>query len=95
MRRKSEVYSWRVSPVLKASLEDAARRERSSVARLLEKIVQDHLRKRGDATEDDEEQERIRARVRRFAGAISGSDPTRSSRVSELVRARLMRKHAR
>ena len=92
--KKSEVYSWRVSPVLKASLEDAARRERSSVARMLEKIVEDHLRQRREAS-DDEEQERIRARVRRFAGAIAGSDPTRSSRASELVRARLMRKHAR
>jgi hypothetical protein len=94
MRRKSEVYSWRVSPVLKASLEDAARRERSSVAKLLEKIVQDHLRERGAAS-DDEEQQRLHARARRFLGAISGNDPTRSSRVSELVRARLMRKHAR
>ena len=91
--KKSEVYSWRVSPLLKASLEDAARRERSSVAKLLERIVEDHLRK--SRASDDEEQERIRARVRRLAGAISGSDPTRSSRVSELVRARLMRKHAR
>jgi hypothetical protein len=83
-----------VSPALKASLEDAARRERSSVSRLLEKIVQDHLRTRDDAS-DDEEQARIRARAMRFAGSISGSDPTRSSRVSELVRARLLRKHAR
>jgi hypothetical protein len=92
--RKSEVYSWRVSPALKASLEDAARRERSSVARLLEKIVEDHLRE-NRAASDDDEQERIRARVRRFGGAIAGSDPTRASRVSELVRARLLRKHAR
>jgi len=93
MRRKSEVYSWRVSPVLKASLEDAARREGSSVAKLLEKIAQDHLRERRAA--EGEEQERLRARARRFLGAISGDDPTRSSRVSESVRARLMRKHAR
>jgi hypothetical protein len=92
--KKSEVYSWRVSPVLKASLEDAARRERSSVARLLEKIVEDHLRQRREAS-DDEEQARLHARARRFLGAIAGDDPTRSSRVSELVRARLMRKHAR
>lgn len=92
--KKSEVYSWRVSPALKARLEDAARREHSSVARLLEKIVQDHLHERHEAT-DDEEQERLHARVRRFAGAIAGNDPTRSSRVSELVRARLLRQRAR
>jgi hypothetical protein len=92
--KESEVYSWRVPPLLKASLEDAARRERSSVAKLLERIVGDHLRE-SRAKSDDEEQERIRARVRRLVGAISGNDPTRSSRVSELVRARLMRKHAR
>ena len=91
---KSEVFSWRVSPALKARLEDAARRERTTVSRLLEKIVQDHLRNR-DVAWDDEEQARIRARAMRFVGSIAGNDPTRSSRVSELVRARLLRKHAR
>lgn len=92
--KKSEVYSWRVSPVLKASLEDAARRERSSVARLLERIVQEHLSE-SESAEDRAEQERLHAKVARLAGTISGSDPSRSRRVRELVRERLRRRYGR
>ena len=36
---KTEVYSWRLSPDLKDDLEEAARRERVSVSRLLERMT--------------------------------------------------------
>jgi hypothetical protein len=39
MARKSEVYTWRVSPSTKASLEEEARSSNRSVARLLDEIV--------------------------------------------------------
>ena len=58
---KSEVYSWRLSPDLKADLEAAAQRGRVSIARLLEHIAREWLKARASAAEDDEaEQERLR-----------------------------------
>ena len=43
MARKSEVYTWRVSSAMKASLEEAARNTNRSVARLLDEIVAERL----------------------------------------------------
>jgi hypothetical protein len=91
MRRKSEVYSWRVSPALKASLEEEARGRRGSVAELLDKIVAEYLvaDRRGGA--DDGAQRRLRAKAMLFAGSIAGRDPRRGARAHERVRARLRR----
>jgi hypothetical protein len=96
MARKSEVYTWRVSPAMKASLEEAARDANRSVAQLLDDIVGAHLSSTtgaGDA--EDAHQRRLHARARRFAGCIAGSVPRRSERVRELVRARLTRRRPR
>jgi hypothetical protein len=93
MARKSEVYSWRVSPALKASLEEAAaRRGRRSVSELLDEIVSGHLEaaRRVGATEVDA-QRRLQAQAARFAGCIGGNDPKRASRAGALVRGRLKR----
>jgi hypothetical protein len=91
---KSEVYSWRLSPDLKADLEEAARRERVSVARLLERIAREWLKAR--ASEDDEaEQERLRAIAMQYVGTIRGGDPDRSAEVSKRVRELLARKYGR
>ena len=66
---KTEVYSWRLSPDLKDDLEEAARRERVSVSRLLERIAREWLKARAAAAEDDEaEQERLRAIAMQFVG---------------------------
>lgn len=40
---KSEVYSWRLTPELKAELEAAARAEKVSISDLLERMVQEWL----------------------------------------------------
>ena len=90
MARKTEVYTWRVSPVLKAGLEEAARSGKRTVAQLLDEIVAEHLRSgsgrdRGEA----ERQRRLHARAASFAGCIAGRDPRRAERARELVRARL------
>jgi hypothetical protein len=90
---KSEVYSWRLSPDLKDDLEAAARRERVSVSRLLERIARDWLQ--AHAADDEAEQERIRARAMRYVGALRSGDPDLSEKVSERVRERLLRAHAR
>jgi hypothetical protein len=93
---KSEVYSWRLSPDLKADLEQVARRERVSVARLLERIAREWLKTRAAAAEDDEaEQERLRAIAMQFVGTIRGGDPDRSAEVSKRVRELLARKYGR
>ena len=93
MERKSEVYSWRVSPALKASLEEAAARGgRRSVSELLEEIVSDHLAAAGRGGRADvAAQSRLHARAAQFAGCISGHDPKRASRTRVLVRGRLKR----
>jgi Ribbon-helix-helix protein, copG family len=93
---KTEVYSWRLSPDLKDDLEEAARRERVSVSRLLERIAREWLKARAAAAEDDEaEQERLRAIAMQFVGTIRGGDPDRSSEVSKRVRELLARKYGR
>lgn len=93
---KSEVYSWRLSRDLKDDLEEAARRERVSVARLLERIAREWLKARAATVEDDAaEQQRIRARAMRCIGTLRSGDPDLSEKVSERMRERLLRAHAR
>ena len=93
---KSEVYSWRLSPDLKEDLEEAARRERVSVARLLERIAREWLKARAAAAGDDEaEQERLRAVAMQFVGTLRSGDPHLSEKVSERMREDLLKAHAR
>jgi hypothetical protein len=93
---KTEVYSWRVSPDLKSELEDAAREERVSVAKLIERIACEWLGERKAARADDEaQQERIRARAMRFVGSIHGGDPDMAEKARERVREVLARKYGR
>src|SRR5216684_2675775 len=93
MSRKSEVYTWRVSSAMKASLEEAARNTNRSVAKLLDEIVAERLDAPGHATESDH-QRRLHSRAARFLGCMTGDVVRRSARPRELVRARLTRRHA-
>ena len=94
MSRKSEVYTWRVSSAMKASLEEAARNTNRSVAKLLDEIVAERLDAPGHVTESDD-QRRLHTRAARFLGCMTGDVARRSERTRELVRARLKRRHAR
>src|SRR5437763_399834 len=95
MTRKSEVYTWRVSPSTKAGLEEAARHTNRSVAQLLDEIVSEHLAKGNDPGEPEtEQQRRLHARAARFVGCKAGDVARRSERTRELVRARLKRQRA-
>ncbi len=88
--RKSEVYSWRLDPGLKAALEEAARRERATVSELLDRVVARWLEERREGLREDEaEQGRLRAAVLKTVGSIRGGDPGRSARVRTAVRERL------
>jgi hypothetical protein len=91
---KTEVYSWRLSADRKAQLEDAARREGTSVSALLERVTGDWLAEhRNGHSDDDAEQAAIRRRVMATVGTIRSNDPTRSARTSELVRGIIYEKH--
>jgi len=92
---KSEVYSFRLSPDLKANLERAARRRKTHVSVVLETAAREWLKRNATDLEDDEEQKRLHAAARKCFGTISGDNPRRSEVVSELVRESLERKYGR
>ena len=81
---------------MKASLEEAARNKKRSVAQLLDDIVSEGLgaAEQGNEAEIDH-QRRLHARAARFLGCMSSGVARRSERTRELVRARLKRRHAR
>lgn len=92
---KTKVYSWRVSAARKADLESEARREGTSVAKLLERITADWLQERRTSRNGEEdEQAALRRRVMATVGAIRSGDPTLATRAREVVRERIARKHA-
>lgn len=93
---KTEVYSWRLSPRLKADLEEAARAEQKSLAELLDRIARDWLEGlEVHGEDDDERQRRVRQAASRSVGAIEGGDPDRAAHASTEIRSRLARRHAR
>ena len=91
---KTEVYSWRVSREMKEALEEHARAEGKTMAKLLDDIVGGWLDEHG-ADEDAAEQRRLHAAAAKTIGTIHGDDPTRSTRVRELVRVELRKKYGR
>jgi hypothetical protein len=92
---KTEVYSYRLTSARKASLERAARRRKLKIANVLDMAVDDWLAKQADEIADDEEQKRLHRNAERYIGVFSSGDPTRSSRVREIVRERLAKKYGR
>lgn len=92
---KTEVYSWRVSVDTKACLDAEARRERSTVAAVLDRIAGKWLdERRRSAGADDGEQARLHAAAARTFGKIAGGDPKRSEKARDAIRRRLARRHA-
>ena len=89
---KSEVYSWRLTPDMKARLESEARRSGKSLAEVLEQISADWLDARAGSY-DDKMEAAMRKRIMATVGKIRGGDPQRASRSKELVREIIRRKH--
>ena len=89
---KSEVYSWRLSPDLKAALEEAARSERTSLSRLLASISREWLRQRSGTSE--EEQNRVRKAARKCLGTIRGGDPYLAEQAGERARQSIRKRYA-
>jgi hypothetical protein len=92
---KTEVYSWRISPELKIALEDAARSEGISVARLLDRIVTEGLAGSRNDENDDEEQRRIYKAAAKCFGKLQGGDPHLAEQASSRLREKLEKKHGR
>ena len=92
---KTEVYSWRVSAQKKSELESEARREGTSLAKLLDDITATWLGERRNGRNGEEaEQAALRRRVMATVGTIRSGDPTLATRAREIVRERIVRKHA-
>ena len=88
--RKSEVYSWRVTPDLKSQLERRAREEGITLAALLERISRDWLRAKAAASgEEEREQARIKAAAMAAIGGLRSGDPELAERARERLQERL------
>jgi hypothetical protein len=93
--KKTEVYSWRVSAELKGVLEEYARRERTSLAQLLEGIVTTWLKKENETRDEEREQQRIREQAMTCVGSVAlGQGPYTAERVRERVRRKVAEPHA-
>jgi hypothetical protein len=93
---KTEVYSWRVSAEKKLALESEAMREGISFAQVLDDISSEWLeRKRLALAEGELEQKKLRARVLKLAGSLSGGDPDRASNASRRVKEILAKRNGR
>jgi len=90
---KTEVYSWRVSPELKAKLEEAARDEKTSLAQLLEKIARQWLARARREDDDEQEQRRLHREAALHIGAMHGRDPRRAQEARQRIRDKLKKKH--
>jgi hypothetical protein len=93
---KTEVYSWRVSAMRKAELESEARRKGTSLAQLLEQITEHWLdERRRERSGEEAEQAAIRKRVMATVGTIRSGDPMLSTKARDIVRERIVSKHAK
>ena len=92
---KTEVYSWRVDTDLKSALEQAARTEKTSVARLLDQIVRNWLRESSSLNGEDEQQQRVHSAARQCFGTLSDGDPDLATLAKARVRRKIRERHAR
>jgi ABC-type glutathione transport system ATPase component len=96
MARKSEVYTWRLSPAVKAALEEAARRKGRTVSELLDEIVAEKLQTLGWEPEEEEERQReLHERAASFAGCFAGGDRQRATNARAILRDRVKRRVSR
>lgn len=94
--QKSEVYSWRLSPRLKAELEEAARSQKKSMAEFLEDIAEAWLRgSQSQGESEAQKQQRLRESAMKFIGTVEGNRPDRAENVRSEVRAKLARRYGR
>ena len=91
---KSEVYSWRISPELKADIEAAARAEKATISTLLERIVREWLGG-GGRVHDEDGQQRLHEAAAECFGQLQGGDTLLSEQASSRVKVILEKQHDR
>jgi hypothetical protein len=93
---RSEVYSWRLSPRLKADLEEAAHFRRKSVAELLEVITREWLeRSQNLGATEAERQQRLHQAALQSVGSLQGGNPDRAESARAELRLRIAPRHVR
>jgi hypothetical protein len=93
---KTEIYTLRLSRDLKEALESQARREKVSLAALLDRGARELLQKESaQAVGRDAGQLRLHAQARKSIGAIAGANPRRAESARVSIRERLAREHGR
>ncbi len=92
--KKSEVYSWRVDPQMKQALEERARDDGTSMAKLLDRIVEDWL-EHNLTDEETEEQRRLHAAAAKVIGSIRSGNPIGAENAGEIVAAAIEEKFER
>jgi len=92
---RSEVYSWRLSPGLKADLERVARVRKIRVSAVLDMAVREWLAKNAQEIAGDEEQKRLHAAAERCIGVVAGKNPRRAENSAATIRKSLRRQYGR
>jgi hypothetical protein len=92
---KTAVYSWRVSRERKAELEELARKQKRSVAELLDEAVERMLREHAQREDEQETQRRLHRAAARAIGRIRGGDPNRAENARMVLHQRLQQKRSR
>ena len=77
---KTEVYSWRVDPELKAELEAAARRDDKSVGAVIDEACREWLGKSRTMAEEDAARARRRKILMEAAGSVDGPGVSATNR---------------
>ena len=90
---KTEVYSWRVDPEMKTGLADAARAESISMARLLDRIIGEWLRREAASGTEEERQQRLHAAARKCFGTMERGDPHLATEAKQRVRAKIRKRY--
>jgi hypothetical protein len=92
---KTEVYSWRITPHIKRTLDLEARREGTSIAVLLERITKEWISARKGDDGDPEEQARLRTAANKAIGTIAGTNTRRAESARSAIRKRIALRHGR
>ncbi len=90
--KQSEVFSWRLSPKLRHSLEQEASARGTTLSDLLRHIAEAWLssRDQGEGAKISEVQQRLYEAAAPFLGSLDGGDPHRAEEASERLRAKLL-----
>ena len=83
---KTEIYTWRVSPEVKSALETEARREKVTVAALLDQLTRQWLQdRRATLAGEAAGQAKLHAQAGKSIGKITGENPHRAESVRILI----------